>query len=192
MTTTKIPRDEREKPTDPTEAMDLDDYCRRLRDALDFARKAHPIIRAGSSVPGDAAAPAVAEDADVVFVHRVHACQQRDRSVQIGNRPVVAAGLPFDRPIFVFVPPVNEERNGADITRRRVALAYIDCKGACSRPAWATGRCWAMTRPGCGPAPSGSNTRVCMVLPWTSRVSGWYTRSLLRWLDAGAAATLKP
>jgi hypothetical protein len=56
MTTTKIPRDEREKPTDPTEAMDLDDYCRRLRDALDFARKAHPIIRAGSSVPGDAAA----------------------------------------------------------------------------------------------------------------------------------------
>ncbi|MEO2006303.1 MAG: hypothetical protein ABGY41_19650 [Candidatus Poribacteria bacterium] len=56
MVATKIPRDEHEKPTDPTAATDLDDYCRRLRDALDFARKAHPNIRAGSSVLGDAAA----------------------------------------------------------------------------------------------------------------------------------------
>ena len=56
MTATKILRDEHEKPTDPSAAMDLDDYCRRLGDALNFARKAHPIIRAGSSVPGDAAA----------------------------------------------------------------------------------------------------------------------------------------
>lgn len=46
----------RAAPADPVAAIDIDEYCRRLQNVLDFVAKTHPIIRADSRGPSDAAA----------------------------------------------------------------------------------------------------------------------------------------
>jgi hypothetical protein len=48
--------EKRAGPLDPVAALDMEEYCRKLQDALDFARKVHPLIRAGGEGSRDSAA----------------------------------------------------------------------------------------------------------------------------------------
>ena len=107
--------------------------------------------------------------------NRVHASQkivrylQRSATVQSST-----VGFALYRHIFSCWPPVEDERDNTVISCRGIALAPRHGEWVFFQPAWAIGRCCAMTSPGWGPTPAGPKTSVCMAWPCTSRNSDLY------------------
>ena len=55
------------------------------------------------------------DDTDAVFVHIVHAGEQIERRIHVGDAAVVAELLAFDGDVGFRRPPVEHERNDADV-----------------------------------------------------------------------------